>query len=171
VYTQASNHLSSFLNEIICRTGLLDRLDDFSGNLYEFSRFGRGNPRKVQPSRFQSHMLNQILEQSELASCEIITFQVMAVAGVSPGNPDTVGTVPEGGEDEFRAHPGGAGNPDNPDIGRVLETADACQVCRAVAAPVAQECGYLRLPIGHGHHSVLSISGFSILCALSCREP
>jgi hypothetical protein len=94
-------------------------------------------------------MLNQILEQSELASCEVITFQVMTVAGVSPGNPDAVGTVPEGGEDEFGAHPGRAGNPNDPDIGWVLEAADPCQVCRAIAAPVAQECGYLRIPIVH----------------------
>jgi len=94
-------------------------------------------------------MLDQILEQSELASCEVITFQVMAVAGVSPGNPDAVGAASEGGEDEFRAHPGGAGDPNDPDIGWVLEAADPCQVCRAVAAPVAQECGYLRLPVVH----------------------
>jgi len=94
-------------------------------------------------------MLDQILEQSELASCEVITFQVMAVAGVSAGNPNTVGAVSEGGEDEFGAHPGRAGHPDNPDIGRVLEAADPCQVCRSVAAPVAQECGYLRLPVVH----------------------
>jgi len=95
-------------------------------------------------------MLDQILEQSELASCEVITFQVMAVAGVSPGNPDAVGAVPEGGEDEFGTHPGRAGDPDDPDIGRVLEAADPCQVCRAVAAPVAQECCYFRLQVVHG---------------------
>jgi hypothetical protein len=94
-------------------------------------------------------MLDQILEQSELASCEVITFQVMAVAGVSPGNPDAVGAMSEGGEDEFGAHTGRAGHPDDPDIGRVLEAADPCQVGRAVAAPVAQECCYFRLPIVH----------------------
>src|SRR4030042_5330115 len=96
-------------------------------------------------------MLDQILEQSELASCEVITFQVMAVARVSPGNPDAVGAMPESSEDEFGAHPGRARHPDDPDIGRVLEAADPCQVCRAVAAPVAQECCYFRLTIGHGH--------------------
>jgi hypothetical protein len=94
-------------------------------------------------------MLDQILEQSELASCEVITFQVMAVAWVSPGNPDAVGTVPEGGKDEFGAHPRRAWNPDDPDIGRVLKATDPCQVCRAVTAPVAQECGYFGLPVVH----------------------
>jgi len=94
-------------------------------------------------------MLDQILEQSELASCEVITFQVMAVAGVSPGNPDSIGAVPEGGKDEFGAHPGRAGNPDDPDVGWVLEPADPCQVSGTIAAPVAQECGNFRLPIVH----------------------
>jgi hypothetical protein len=42
-------------------------------------------------------MFDQILEQGELASCEVITFQVMAVARVSPGYPNAVGAVPEGG--------------------------------------------------------------------------
>ena len=94
-------------------------------------------------------MIEQILEQGELASCVVITFQVMAVAGVSPGNPDPVRTMAEGGEDEFGAHPCRAGHPDDPDIGRVLEAAHACQVCRPIAAPVAKESRYLRLPVVH----------------------
>jgi len=61
----------------------------------------------------------------------------MAVAGVSPGNPDAVGAMPEGRKDEFRAYPGRTGHPDDPNIGRVLEAADPCQVCCTVAAPVA----------------------------------
>jgi len=82
-------------------------------------------------------MLDKILQKSELTSCEVITFQVMAVAWVSPGNPNTVGAVPEGGEDEFGANPSRAGNPNDPDVGRILEAAHPCQVGRAVAAPVA----------------------------------
>jgi hypothetical protein len=114
-------------------------------------------------------VLDQILEQSELASCKVITFQVMAVAGVSPRNPDAVGAVPEGSKDEFGAYPGRAGNPDDPDIGRVLEPADPCQVCRAIAAPVAQECGYFGLPIGHGHS--LRVVDFQFLyAAILCRH-
>jgi hypothetical protein len=103
-------------------------------------------------------MLDQILEQSELASCEVITFQVMAVAGVSPGDPNAVGAVPEGGKEKLGAHPRGARNPDDPDIGGVLKATDPCQVCRAVAAPVAQECGYFRLPVVHG-----SLQGIRIM--------
>ena len=51
-------------------------------------------------------MLDQILEQSELASCEVITLQVMAVAGVSPGYPNPVGPATQGGQNELGAYPG-----------------------------------------------------------------
>jgi hypothetical protein len=94
-------------------------------------------------------MIEQILEKGELASCVVITFQVMAVAWVSPGNPDPVRTMPEGGEDELGAHPSRAGHPDDPDVRWILEAAHACQVCRAVAAPVAEESRYFRLPVVH----------------------
>ncbi len=117
----------------------------------------------MQPSRFHPHMLQQILQQSEFASCIVITFQVMAVAWVSPGNPHAVGAVPEGGQDEFGADPGRAGHPDDPEIGRVLEAADPCQVCRTVAAPVAKKVVIFGCQSFIGIHSVLSISGSSIL--------
>lgn len=60
----------------------------------------------MESSRFYADMLQQIHKQGELASCVVITFQVMTVSGVSPGDPDPVGTVPEGRKDEFGAHPG-----------------------------------------------------------------
>ena len=51
----------------------------------------------MESSRLHSDMIEQILEKGELASCVVITFQVMAVARVSPGNPDPVRTMAEGG--------------------------------------------------------------------------
>ena len=103
----------------------------------------------MKPSRFQADMFEQILEECELSSCVVITFQVMAVSGVSPGNPDPVGAMAESGQDEFWAYPGGAGYANDPDIGRVLHSADAGQIRRPVTAPVAQEGCYLGLPISH----------------------
>jgi hypothetical protein len=103
----------------------------------------------MQSSGFHADMFEQILKEGELASCVVITFQVMAVSGVSPGDPDAVGSVPESCEDELGAHPGGTGNANNTDIGRILEAAHPCQIRRAVTAPVAQKGGNLRLPIVH----------------------
>ena len=73
----------------------------------------------------------------------------MAVAGVSPGDPDTIRTAAESGQNEFWAHATGAGDPDNPDIGGILKAAYACQVGRTIAAPMAQESRNLWLPVIH----------------------
>jgi len=86
---------------------------------------------------FGPHQFHQILKQGEFATGIVITFQVMAFTGMSPGDPDAVGTFPQGRQEKLRIHPAGARNPDDPDVGRVLHPADAGQVGGPVAAPVA----------------------------------
>jgi len=81
-------------------------------------------------------VFQEIFQEGEFASCIVITFQVMAVSGVSPRDPDTIRTVAEGGEDELGAHPARTGDPDDPEVRWVLEPAYPGKVCRAVAAPV-----------------------------------
>ena len=46
-------------------------------------------------------MLQEVFKEDEFPSCIVITFQVMAVAGVSPGDPDAISPVPECGQDKF----------------------------------------------------------------------
>ncbi len=91
-------------------------------------------------------MFHQVLEQGEFSAGVVITFQVMAFAGMSPGYPYAVGTFAQGSQKEFRAHPTGAGNPDDPDIGRIFHPADTGQIRRTVTAPVAQEGGNFWFP-------------------------
>jgi len=73
----------------------------------------------------------------------------MAITGMSPGNPYPIGPVAKGRQDEFGAYTAGTWNPDDPDMGGILETAYTGQVCCAVTTPVAKEGGYLGLPIIH----------------------
>ena len=94
-------------------------------------------------------MLHQILKEGKFPSGVIITFQVMAFTRMSAGYPDTVCTFPQGGQKEFGAHPSGAGNPYDPDIGRVFHSADAGKIGRAIAAPVAQKSHNFWFPIRH----------------------
>jgi hypothetical protein len=96
-------------------------------------------------------MFQEISEKGKFSSRVVITFQVMAVSRVSAGHPDAVCAVTECGQYKFRTDPGGARNPNDPDIGRVLQSADSGQIGGAVAAPVTQESGNLWLPIAHGH--------------------
>jgi len=84
-------------------------------------------------------MFHQIFKQRKFATGVVITFQVMAFTGMSPGNPDAVRTFAQGGQKEFGAHPAGARYPDNPDIGRILHPADPGKVGSPIAAPVAQK--------------------------------
>ena len=75
----------------------------------------------------------------------------MAVSGMSPGNPDPIGTMAQGGQYELRTHPSGTRYTDNPEVMGVLKTAHTGKICRAVTAPVAQKSGNLGLPIIHFH--------------------
>jgi hypothetical protein len=145
-------------------------MEHVGGHLHELRGFGRGNPGKVEPSRFQADMFEQVFEKSELASCVVITFQVMAVSGVSPGNPDPVGAMAESGQDEFWAYPGGAGYANDPDVGRILQSADSGQICCPVTAPVAQEGCNFRLPIIHRHSLQVVDFLFSVLQTLFATE-
>ncbi len=60
----------------------------------------------MQPSRLNAYVFYEVLEQDEFSSSVVITFQVMAVSGVSPGNPDAIGAVSKRCQDELGAYPG-----------------------------------------------------------------
>jgi hypothetical protein len=47
----------------------------------------------MKPSRLNADMFQESFEQGEFSSGVVITFQVMAVARVSPRNPNSVSTV------------------------------------------------------------------------------
>ena len=103
----------------------------------------------MQSSRLNADVFQQALEQGEFSSCVVITFQVMAVAGVSPGNPYPVRTVPEGRQYELGTYPGRTGHSNDPNVGGILESAHSRKVGCSVTTPVTQEGRDLRLPVVH----------------------
>jgi hypothetical protein len=107
-------------------------------------------------ARLNAYVFKQILQQRKLPSGVVITFQVMAFPGVSPADPHPVRTVPQGRQNKFGTHPARAGNPDHPEIGRILKSAHPRQIRCPITAPVAQKRGYLRLPVRHFPSSFLS---------------
>jgi len=115
----------------------------------ELRGFGRGDPRKMKPSRFYAHMLDEVFEQCEFPACVVITFQVMAFSGMSPGGPDAVGALAEGGQYELGAQAPGTRNTDNPDIGRIFHASHTRQIRSPVTAPVTKEAYDFRFPIRH----------------------
>jgi len=127
----------------------LDFIGDFPDNLHKLGGFCRRDPGKLETAGFGSHVFHQILKQGKFATGIVITFQVMAFARMSPGYPDAVCAFTQGRQKEFGTHPSGARNPDHPDIGRIFHPADAGQIGRAIAAPVAQKSHNFWFPIRH----------------------
>jgi hypothetical protein len=119
---------------------LLNQVDKLAG-------FGRRNPGEVEPAGFDTRVFYEILKQGKFSSGVIITFQVMAVARVSAGNPDPVCTLSESCQKKLGIHPAGAGHPDYPDAWRILQSAHTGKICGAIGAPVAEKGNYLWLPV------------------------
>jgi len=82
-------------------------------------------------------MLHQPMKQGEFAAGVIITIQVMTFPGMSPRDPDAVGALPERRQEKLWAHPAGAGNADDADVGGVHHPSHTGQVRGSVTAPVA----------------------------------
>jgi len=99
--------------------------------------------------RFNADMLQEPFKQYKLSSSVVITFQVMAVSGVSPGHPDPIRTMTEGSQYKLGAHPCGTRHADNPEIMGILETAHTGQIRRTIAAPVTEESCDLWLQVTH----------------------
>lgn len=71
----------------------------------------------------------------------------MTISGMAPGYPCPVRTFPEGGKDEFGAHPSAAWQPDHLDVCRVLHPADPRKVGCPVGALVAEKTNYFWFPV------------------------
>ena len=103
----------------------------------------------MEPSLFDAYMFQQALQHSEFSSCVVITFQVMAVTGVSAGNPYAVRSMSKSGQNKFRAHPGRTWNANNSEIRRILKPADSSQISSTVTTPVTEKRRYFGLPVTH----------------------
>jgi len=101
----------------------------------------------MQAVRLNSHVFDEVFEKRELSPGVVITFQVMAVSGMSPRHPYTVRPVSECRQDEFGTHPTGTGDSDDPDVRRILHAAHPREIRRAVTAPVAQKRDNFWFPI------------------------
>jgi hypothetical protein len=65
---------------------------------------------------------------------------------MSAGHQHAVGAILKGLHDIKGVDPARAGNPDNPDIGRILNPADPRQVRPGISAPIADDGNNLRFP-------------------------
>jgi hypothetical protein len=129
---------------------LLHHIDELSG-------FGRRDPGEMDPVRLNSHMFHEVCKKGELSASVVITFQVMAFAGMSAGHPDPIGSLPKGRQGEFGTHAAGAGDPDHTDIGGILHPADTCEIGGTIAAPIAEKTDDLGFPFRHISFSIVDL--------------
>ena len=101
----------------------------------------------MESAGFDTHVLDEILEEGEFSSGVIITFQVMAVSRVSAGDPNSVSPLSKSCQEKLGVHTAGTGHPDGPDVGGVLQTAHSRQIGCAVRTPIAEEGNYFWLPV------------------------
>jgi hypothetical protein len=142
-------NLCLIFDKVLIGTEGFDLFRHFPDHLDKFGRLRRRDPRKVEPIRFDSHVFHQVLEKGEFPPCVVITFQVMAFTGMSPGHPHAVGALTKGRQCEFRAHASCTGNSDHTNIRRIFHPADSGEIGRTVTAPVAQEADNFGFPVWH----------------------
>ena len=135
--------------KVLLRSQCLHLLGHFLDHLNKLSGLGRGDPGEVNTIRLDSHVFHQVHKKRKFSTCVVITFQVMAFAGMSARHPNAVRTLSKGGQCKLGTHSTGTGYPDNPNIGGVLHSADASKVCGAVTAPGTKETDNLRFPFRH----------------------
>jgi hypothetical protein len=115
----------------------LDHVSDLIDHFHKFRRLCRGNPGKLEAAGLNPHIFNKVFKQDKFSSGIVITFQVMAISGMSPGHPDAVRALSEGGQNKFRTHSTGTGDSNHPDMGWIFHSADARKIRGAITAPVA----------------------------------
>jgi len=143
------SYLISCFFKIIIRAQSLYSRCHILNHVDELGRLGGGNPGKIQPSGFNAHVFHKIFKESEFSPRIIITFQVMAFAGMSPGDPYPVRSLYQGRKKKLGAHTPGARNPDDPYIRGILHSPHTCKICRSVAAPVAEKTYDFWFPFRH----------------------
>jgi hypothetical protein len=93
--------------------------------------------------------LQQLAAQPDFFLRISITFQVMAVTDVSTGHQYAIGSLFESADNEHRVHPPRTHYPNGSQVGRVLQTGNAGQVCACISAPITQKSDNLWFKFGH----------------------
>lgn len=71
----------------------------------------------------------------------------MTIARMTAGDEDSIDTVLKTGDDKEGVYPPRTGNPNDPNIGRILDSTNPSQVSPGIAAPVTEKGNYLWLPM------------------------
>jgi hypothetical protein len=93
--------------------------------------------------------IEQFLREKNLFFSLYITFQVMAITEVSPGNQYAVAPFSECFDDENRIDPAGAHDAYGPDVGWVLQSGYTRKISTCICAPVTKKCYDFGFEVSH----------------------
>ena len=127
------------------RSQCYDLVRKFAGDLCKPHPFRRRNPLQPESFKFDADDAGQLPGCLKYLFSLYITVQVMTVSHVSPGHQHPVGALFKRFENKIGVDPSRAKHADNAHARRVLEAADAGQICRRIRAPVTGKCNNLRL--------------------------
>jgi hypothetical protein len=107
------------------------------------------DPGKLDPPGFNTGVLQQVFQQRELASCVVVAFDVVTISRMAARNPDTIGAMPQSGQDEFGVDSSRTGHPNDADIRGILQAAHSSEIGSTIRTPVAQQRDNFRFPVLH----------------------
>jgi hypothetical protein len=106
----------------------------FGGILGKLGPHGRGKIEHLDPFRLQANLGQQFPDRVYSSLSVEITFQVMTIAGQSPGRHNPVNAPLEGVQHLDDVEPASAGHLDDSEGGRILHPQRASQISRSIGA-------------------------------------
>lgn len=147
----------------------LDPMGEVRNHLYEAGPLGRRDPFQGEPFRMDPKIRQNTPDQVEFVDGLVITVPVMALAQVSAADKNAVCPVNETVYEKQGINATGAHDPNDPDMGRILESGYSGRVRCGIAAPMAQKAE------DSGFESVIRHDGSLLspkaaICALICSR-
>src|ERR1017187_449223 len=121
------------------RAQLLDLANHLVHYSLDLLALGGRNPFQAHALLFDAHVLEHPLQHLEAAEHLVVAFRVMAIPGMAAADEHAVSAAGQRIQDELRINPPGAHEPDDADVGGVLQPRYAGEVRCRIDAPVAEE--------------------------------
>jgi len=101
----------------------------------KFRSFRGRDPFDSKPFRHNAREFQKFFHKGDSLTSHVVAVHVMAIPYVTTADEYTVNTPLKSPQHVMGGDGAATHHPDNPDVGRVLQSADTCQVCCCVRSP------------------------------------
>jgi hypothetical protein len=99
----------------------------------------------MEPAIVDTHERKKALQHFESAPGVEVSVRIVAISGVAPGDKDAVGAAHECLGHKHGIDTTGTGDPNDAQVGGLLETGNAGCICTAIRAPIAEKANNSKL--------------------------